>query len=224
MILLLETATDLCSIGIGQDGQLLSLVEIAERADHAARINELILEACRQAGCRLAELDAVALSRGPGSYTSLRVGTATAKGICFALDKPLIAIDTLEALARAAQQEEHASFLYCPMIDARRMEVYTAFYDQDMQVIKTAHPLVVEAGVFDAFLEAGYRIVLAGNGAEKCRPVLPDSILFSGVDCSAVHLALPAQQAFQNQAFEDLAYFEPFYLKPPNITQAKKRL
>lgn len=224
LILLLETATDICSVGLSRAGELLSLAEIDERADHAAKINELILQACREAGCTLAALDAVAVSTGPGSYTSLRVGTATAKGICFALDKPLIAVDTLGAIARAVRQEPTKKYLYGPMIDARRMEVYTAFYDSNLHLLEAAHPLVVEAGVFDHYLQQGFQVMLAGNGAPKCSAVLPDSILISEVICSAAHLSAPAQEAFHNQAFADLAYYEPFYLKPANITQSKKRL
>lgn len=223
-ILLLETATDICSIGICRDEKLLSLVQIGEQADHVAKINELILSACKEAGCKLGEIDAVALSKGPGSYTSLRVGTATAKGICFALDKPLIAVDTLESIARASRQTTAGKYLYSPMIDARRMEVYTTFFDQDDQVLEAAHALVVDASVFDKYLEQGYQIIIAGNGAEKCLPVLPDRVQLVEVSCSAAHLVMLANLAFQAGQFEDIAYFEPFYLKPPNITKAKKRL
>jgi tRNA threonylcarbamoyladenosine biosynthesis protein TsaB len=223
-LLLLETATDICSIGIGRNGQLSGLVEIDERADHAARINELILEACRQADCALTDIDAVAVSKGPGSYTSLRVGTATAKGICYALDKPLIAVDTLEAIARAGRQSTEGKWLYAPMIDARRMEVYTTFFDQDFEVLKAAHPLIVEPDVFSAYTERGFQIVLAGNGSEKCLEILPDNMLWQDVKCSARHLLQLAGEAFQNGQFEQIAYFEPFYLKKPNITKSKKRL
>lgn len=203
---------------------MLSLVEIGERADHAARINELILQACKEAGCTLAEIAAVALSRGPGSYTSLRVGTATAKGICFALNKPLLAVDTLQAIARASRQGDSEKCLYAPMIDARRMEVYTTFYDGHLRVLEPAHPLVVTSEVFSTYLENGYRIVISGNGAEKCIPVLPGEIRFNPVFCSAAHLAAPAHRRFRRNQFEELAYYEPFYLKSPNITQSRRRL
>lgn len=225
LLLLIETATDICSIGISRDEALLSLVEIDERADHAARINELILRACKEAGCTLAEVDAVAISKGPGSYTSLRVGTATAKGICYALDKPLIAVDTLESIARASRQQDgEEKWLYSPMIDARRMEVYTTFYDRDLRVLEATHPLVVESDVFASYLEEGYRVVIAGNGSEKCLEVLPESVIWKEVTCSAAHLLVPALRAYREQEFADIAYFEPFYLKKPNITKSKKRL
>ena len=224
MILLLETATDICSIGISRGRELLGLVEIGDRADHAARINELILRVCAQAGCKLTDLDAVAISQGPGSYTSLRVGLATAKGICFALNKPLIAVDTLTAIAKASRQEENDKFLYCPMIDARRMEVYTAFFDATFQRLKAPHPLIVDEETFAAYLEDGYQPVIAGNGAEKCRTVLPASIRYVEVRCSAGHLVEEAFNRFLKGQFEDLAYFEPTYLKPPNVTKSKRRL
>ena len=224
MLLLLETATDICSIGISRNGEILSLVEIGERIDQAARINELILRACEEAATTLDKLDAVAISRGPGSYTSLRVGTATAKGICFALDKPLIAVDTLHSIALASRQEGSSKILYCPMIDARRMEVYTSFYNEKFKLVKAAHPLIVKSDSFATFMEQGYQIALAGNGAQKCLSILPESVFYQDIKCSAAHLSQLAQTAYREKKFEDLAYFEPLYLKPPNITKAKKRL
>jgi tRNA threonylcarbamoyladenosine biosynthesis protein TsaB len=225
IILILETATDICSIGISREKELLSLVEIDERADHAARINELILEACRQANCTLKDLDAVAISKGPGSYTSLRVGTATAKGICYALQLPLIAIDTLTALARASSaQVANENALYCPMIDARRMEVYTAWFDAALNSRRPPHPLIIDADIFEKELEKGRKVVLSGNGAPKCRAVLPAEIEILPIICSAAHLVFDAHLAYQTQQFEDIAYFEPLYLKPPNITKPKSRL
>lgn len=224
MLLLLETSTDICSIGVSRAGELLSLVEIDDR-NHAARINELILQACREANCTLQDIAAVVISKGPGSYTSLRVGTATAKGICYALNIPLIAVDTLRSLAQAAaQQTGIQQAQYCPMIDARRMEVYTAFYDQELQLLQPAHPLIVEADTFDEQLAHGFQVVLCGNGAEKCREILPESVEILPIKCSAAHLVNDAHRAFQQQDFEDIAYFEPLYLKPPNITKPKKRL
>ncbi|MCB0628177.1 MAG: tRNA (adenosine(37)-N6)-threonylcarbamoyltransferase complex dimerization subunit type 1 TsaB [Lewinella sp.] len=224
MLLLLETATDICSIGISREDELLSLVEIDERADHAARINELILQACREAVCTLKDIQAVALSKGPGSYTSLRVGTATAKGICYALNLPLIAVDTLTTLIQASMQEGATDVLYCPMIDARRMEVYTAWYDTQLNLLKPPHPLIIEADTFAEQLAADTRIILSGNGAPKCRSILPTDIEISPVVCSAAHLVSEAHRAFREQRFEDIAYFEPLYLKPPNITKPRQRL
>lgn len=223
-ILLIETATDICSVGIWSQDEVVALREISERADHAARINELILKICREAGVALTDLDAVAVSSGPGSFTSLRVGTATAKGMCFGLDIPLIAVDTLSALALATHTPQVPKTLYCPMIDARRMEVYTSFYDGQMRQLVPPHALIITPDSFATYLDAGYRVVLSGNGAEKCLSVLPASIEFSPVYCSAIHLAPLALKAYTEERFADLAYFEPYYLKSPNITKAKKKL
>lgn len=223
MLLLLETSTDICSIGISRANELLSLVEIDGR-NHAARINELILQACREAGCSLQEIKAVVISKGPGSYTSLRVGTATAKGICYALNIPLIAVDTLSSLARASWQADAGQTQYYPMIDARRMEVYTACFDQDLKLLQPPHPLIVEADTFAEPLANGTHLVLSGNGAEKCGKILPDTVQILPVLCSAAHLVHDAHLAYQQQTFEDIAYFEPLYLKPPNITKPKRRL
>lgn len=225
-ILLIETATDICSVALTIGEEIVALKEIGQRADHAARINQLILQVCAAGDITLPDLDAVALSSGPGSFTSLRIGTATAKGICYALDKPLIVVDTLGALARASRQlsPPDGPTLYCPMIDARRMEVYTAFYGQDMQLLSPPHALIITPESFDEQLRAGYQIVLSGNGAEKCLSVLPDTIGFAPIYCSATHLAAPAGEAWQKQDFADIAYFDPRYLKSPNITKAKKRL
>lgn len=222
-ILHIETATDICSIGISQDETLLALQEITHFADHASKIT-LLIEACLQeAKLSLNDLDAVAVSQGPGSYTALRIGVSTAKGICYALNKPLIAVDTLQALALATFNAERKDALYCPMIDARRMEVYAAIFDQANQIVEEATALKIEADSFDVYFKAGQDLVFAGDGAEKCKSVFTGAFAhFSPIVCSARHLIPLALQAFQNQQFSDLAYFEPFYLKPPNITTPKQ--
>ncbi|MCB0578633.1 MAG: tRNA (adenosine(37)-N6)-threonylcarbamoyltransferase complex dimerization subunit type 1 TsaB [Phaeodactylibacter sp.] len=225
LILLIETATDICSIGLSRGSRLLSIHQAEAGYQHAGQITLLISRCLEEAGASLAGLDAVALSSGPGSYTSLRVGAATAKGICYSLDKPLIVVDTLQALALAALRQEREEALYYPMIDARRMEVYTAGFDASNEQIAPPQALVIEKHVFSEQLQAGHRIVLSGNGAEKCRPVLPGgNILYSPVTCSAAHLLPLALTAFEREKFEDAAYYSPFYLKPPNITKPRPRL
>lgn len=210
---------------ISRDQQVLSLQESAGAYDHASQITILIETAAREAGIKLPELDALAVSQGPGSYTGLRIGTSTAKGICYALDKPLIAVDTLQALALASQQAEDQDMLYCPMIDARRMEVYAAVFDQNNFAIRETQAIKVELDTFDDFFAKGQTVAFAGNGAEKCKAVLTSPLAhFRSVVCSAKHLVPIAVQKFQQQAFEDVAYFEPFYLKPPNITTPRKNL
>lgn len=224
-ILNIETATDICSVCVSDGATVLSLREAEERYDHAARITLLIQACMRESDLTLSQLDAVAVSGGPGSYTGLRIGTAVAKGICYALEKPLIAVDTLQSLALASYRAMLKTALYCPMIDARRMEVYTAVYDHALQQLAAPRALVVEPTSFDSYRQEGHDIVLAGNGAEKCRAVLPaDGFYYAEVRCSARHLVGPAVAAYEAGQFVDTAYFSPFYLKPPNITRARKKL
>lgn len=225
LILHIETATDICSIGLSRGDQLLSIHNAETGYQHAAQITLLIQRCLEEAGVRLIELDAVALSSGPGSYTSLRVGAATAKGICYSLDKPLIAVDTLQSLALASLKQEREEALYYPMIDARRMEVYTAGFDAANEQIEAPQAVIVDEFTFSEQLRAGHRIVLSGNGAEKCRSVLADKdIFYSQVACSAAHLLPLALRALEQGAFEDMAYYSPNYLKPPNITKPRPRL
>lgn len=225
IILHIESATDICSIGISQDERLLAIEEITQFSDHASKITLLIQACLQRAQFTLQDLDAVAISRGPGSYTALRVGVSTAKGICYALHKPLLAIDTLQALAHATHLAEPRDALYCPMIDARRMEVYCAIFDAQNRSIQEAQALQIEAETFDAYFQNHQHLIFSGNGAEKCKTVLTTPLAhFQPVLCSARHLIPLALQAFEKQQFEDLAYFEPFYLKPPNITIPRKNV
>ncbi len=224
-ILNIETSTGICSVGISRDGEMLSLRESPQQYDHASQIT-LLIDACTsEAKLQLNELEAVAVSRGPGSYTALRIGTSVAKAICYTLDIPLIAIDTLQSLAMATYQLEKAKALYIPMIDARRMEVYTAVYDHSGQQLEAPRSLVVTADSFQPFRESGKMLIFSGNGAPKCETVLSSpEMRYSQVECSATHLMPLAEEKFKNQQFEDSAYYEPFYLKPPNITKPKKIL
>ncbi len=225
LLLLIETATDLCSIGISDGLELLSLQQAPEGYQHAGQITLLIERGLQEAGLTLADIEGLALSSGPGSYTSLRVGAATAKGICYALDKPLVAVDTLQSLALAALRQEREEALYFPMIDARRMEVYTAGFDAANECISPPQAMVVEPDSFSAYLQAGQTIVLAGNGAAKCQGSLPnEGIIYTSIFCSAAHLLPLALPAFEAGRFADPAYYSPFYLKPPNITVPKKLL
>ncbi|TXB63008.1 tRNA (adenosine(37)-N6)-threonylcarbamoyltransferase complex dimerization subunit type 1 TsaB [Phaeodactylibacter luteus] len=225
-ILLLETATDTCSVALGDGLQVIARKDASAPRQHAAEIT-LLIDAClKEAGWQLPELDAVALSSGPGSYTSLRVGTSVAKGICYALDKPMIAVDTLQALALASLQAEREEGVYFPMIDARRMEVYTAPFDAQNAPQGKAEAVIMEAGTFEEWHRRGIPVILSGNGAEKCRAVLPeDGVIFSAVGQCAAPMLLPlALRAFEAGAFSDTAYYSPFYLKPPNVTVSKKKL
>lgn len=233
----METATEVCSVALSVDGRVVALEEDTDLSNHAARLTLLIQQCVRSAGLPLRELDAVAVSRGPGSYTSLRVGASTAKGLCYALGKPLIAVDTLQALAEQTFLARNlpavptgAALLAMPMLDARRKEVWTAVYNQDLQAMVPAQPLVLEHDLFEIFLQSipdsttNNVYIAAGNGVKK----LGSERIFEKVvagpvqRCSAAYLAASAQRLFEIIDFQDVAYFEPFYMKDPNITVSSK--
>lgn len=225
LILNIETATEVCSVGLSKGQQLIGLKENFQQYSHASQITILIRQCLEEAGYSLTDLDAVAVSKGPGSFTALRIGIATAKGICYSLEKPLIAIDTLQAIALGCFLKKKKEALYCPMIDARRMEVYTAFYTASNEPLQEAKALIVDAHAFEAQIAAKQSVVFCGNGAEKCRSVLQaEWFEFSQTTCSAAHMPILSNKAFTAKEFVDLAYFEPFYLKSPNITTPKKLL
>lgn len=224
-ILNIETATEICSICISRNEEILARAATDESYQHAARITLLIEQCAREAGVRLSELDALAVSRGPGSYTALRIGLSAAKGIAYALDKPVIAIDTLQALALATAQLARKDARYYPMIDARRMEVYTAPFDRQGQALGEPAAKVISEDTFRSDIEAGRLLILSGNGAAKCQSVLTsEQIEFVELLNDSAHLVPLAHRAFQARDFVDIAYFAPFYLKSPNITVPKKKL
>ena len=226
MILSIDTATKICSVSIANAGQILTIQENTEGFSHASKLTTLIQKACEAAQIQLTDLDAIAVSIGPGSYTGLRIGLSTVKGICFALNKPLIAIDTLKALSVASQSTtDFENALYVPMIDARRMEVYTVFYDKNDAIVEPKQSFIIDENSFSKLLGQYDKIVLSGDGAEKCKELLnSEQFHYTEIICSAKHLAPLAFTAFQNKDFADLAYIEPTYFKPPNITKPKSRL
>ena len=232
-ILLIETATEVCSVGLSVDGCVRAVAEEPPPARHAAQLTLLIQDCLQQAGSTLAELDAVAVSSGPGSYTGLRVGASVAKGICYALSKPLIAVNTLDALAagmRSAQADSGEDVLFMPMLDARRQEVWTAVCDHRLRRLTPPEVLILENNLF-SFLEkktgisAGVkRLILGGNGSVKVEKGvnLSGPVIFSVLQCAAAFLSGEAEGKFKESDFEDVVYFEPVYMKPPNITAPKK--
>lgn len=221
-ILSIETGTEVCSVALAEDGELVSLRESgAEGRAHANQLGLFIDEVLRENGMDADELDAVAVGSGPGSYTGLRIGVSTAKGICYALGRPLIAVDSLQALARIAMEEYEAGIidlddpqkvLLAPMIDARRMEVYTRLFDTALvpQGETCAHILTEES--FAEVFAAGRELLVFGNGAQKCADLLPQA-RFARIASSARGIVSLAEAAFQAGDFVDTAYFEPFYLK-----------
>lgn len=226
LILNIESATDTCSVALSHGIDVVCFRESEETFAHS-KVLTLLIEECMNAhGTRLKDLDAVAISSGPGSYTSLRVGSSVAKGICYALGKPMIALDTLQTIAYAtALKEKNNDAVYAPMIDARRMEVYTAHFDSGGNRMNSTQAEVINENSYSKIFQSKKNIIFCGNGAEKCREVLNSPYAhFSDVQCSALYLPYFAVQAFEAGAFEDMAYFEPEYFKAPNITKSKKRL
>ena len=225
ILLHIESATDICSVALSRGKELLSIRESKGSRSHASQITLFIEEALDLAGLKISDVSALVLSEGPGSYTSLRVGMSVAKGICFGLDVPLIAVNTLHSLACAARDKHPGFDLICPMIDARRMEVYASLYDDQMHLLHENRPVILEADSFDTYFNSGRSILFCGNGAHKSRDLYGDrNCLFSSVECSAKNLVEPGFDSFVKEAFEDFAYFAPNYIKSPNITMAKKRL
>jgi len=219
LILQIETATTSCSVALAQDGVVLGFKQVNQRNIHAEVITLFIEELIGAHRFKYNELDAIAVSSGPGSYTGLRIGVSTAKGLCFALDKPLIAIETLVAMADGLINTDHADIdhdaLLCPMIDARRMEVFTAVFTAGGKKIKPTAAEIIDTGSFADLLLTN-KMLFFGDGAEKCREVLgahPNARFITDFTNSAVHLTQKALGKFRNREFEDLAYFEPYYLK-----------
>lgn len=225
LILNIEAATNVCSICLSRGGEVLSLHESEGQNEHSRVITLLIDQCMTDAGLKLTDLDAVAISEGPGSYTSLRVGFSTAKGLCFALNIPLISVSTLASLAHAAfEAVKDSSALYCAMIDARRMEVYAAIFDADGNEILPPTPMIIDGSSFEGYFSEGKKIVFCGNGAEKCKTVLAsDMAMFSGIfNNNSSYLIKGSLIAFSHKIFADTAYAVPHYLKPPNITSARQ--
>jgi tRNA threonylcarbamoyladenosine biosynthesis protein TsaB len=216
LLLLIETATTACSVALLQQSEVLAVKELNERNIHAEVITIFIQDVFTAANKSYADLDAVVVSSGPGSYTGLRIGISTAKGLCYALGKPLIAIETLQAMADGmAAQIKDKSVLLCPMIDARRMEVYTALFDATGNRLKPTTAEVIDENSFADLLQT-HKVLFFGDGAAKCKAILSqhDNTMFNtDLVNSAVHLATRAYEAYQAERFEDVAYFEPFYLK-----------
>ena len=220
LILNLETATTVCSVSLAKDGVLLALKEINGDYSHAENLTLFIEDVLQHANIKLKDVDAIAVSKGPGSYTGLRIGVSTAKGLCYSIDKPLIAINTLEHMAFSYSYNlfhftPPPKTLYCPMIDARRMEVYCALYDKDNNCVMPTAALIIDEHSFDEYLK-DYVICFFGDGSAKCEDALfsKENTRFTiGEFPSAKNMILLSQQAYINKNFEDIAYFEPFYLK-----------
>ena len=217
-ILNIETSTRVCSVAVSVDGTIVSLKESHTENSHAEQITLFSQEVMKEVGLSVDDLDAVAVSMGPGSYTGLRIGVSTAKGYCYGADIPLIAIGTLEAMAAGMSgkiKSVNDNYILCPMIDARRMEVYAALFNEQVDEIRETKAVVVDENSFSDTL-GNNEVWFAGDGAPKCKDVLSGSKNARFLDDfhpSASYLGPIAEYKFQNSQFEDTAYFEPFYLK-----------
>jgi tRNA threonylcarbamoyladenosine biosynthesis protein TsaB len=226
VILQIETATSICSVALSVSGKTTHVAELNEPNAHAAKLTRLIEQVIKEASLTLADLDAIAVSKGPGSYTGLRIGVSTAKGLCYGLEIPLIAIDSLHSLAAGFLLETDlaANTMLYPMIDARRLEVYTAVFDRDLLLVQPTKAQIIDLNYFDA-LTPDVPLVLFGDGADKFKDMFAGKAniqVVSDFKQSAAFLSKPAYEAFLNSNFEDIAYFEPFYLKDFVPMKSKK--
>lgn len=231
MILCIETGTDICSVGIARDGELMSLRESDQGRDHAKQVAVFVDELLRETGVKPDELDAVAVGMGPGSYTGLRIGVSFAKGLCYGLNIPLLAVGSLEALTDVAIKDYEAGIIQvegwdeaflCPMVDARRMEVYTQIFNSRCEAQSEVSAEIITEDSFSQWRAKG-KLVIFGNGAAKCQEMLPDAI-YIDVAPSARGLTRIAHQLFVAGKTVDIAYFEPFYLKDFVVIPSKKKL
>ena len=245
-IILIETSTALCSVALAEDGAVTAYRESSAPKAHASLTAVFVQEVLAERGIGLNDCDAVCVSMGPGSYTGLRVGVSTAKGLCFGSGKPLIAVGTLDTLVAqsfssaeagalgynplrgstfaSASAGENFGYRYViPMIDARRMEVYAAVFEKGKQITETA-PAIIDENSFAEYLEQGPCLFI-GDGAGKCADVIKHpNAQFCQCHPKASAMLSPAQQALNEKRFEDVAYFEPFYLKEFVATVSKKKL
>lgn len=215
IILNIETATTMCSVSLANNGELIACKEIDNGYTHAENLHVFINDLLIQGKVMPSRLDAIAVGSGPGSYTGLRIGASTAKGLVYSLQKPLIAVNTLSTMALAAKEKLNGDTLLCPMLDARRMEVYCAIFDNDLNVIKeTSAQIITEENL--TYFAVNKPMAFFGDGMPKCKSLLqnlPGASFVEGVVPSSKQLAKLSYEKFKLQQFEDLAYFEPFYLK-----------
>lgn len=216
MILLLETATPVCSVVLTEGNKVLAQRSSDDAQAHSARLAVYINEVVAEANRTMQDIEAVCVSSGPGSYTGLRIGVSAAKGLCYALEKPLLAVPSLLSMA-AQYYIEHPDYkgLVCPMIDARRMECYAAIFDAKLNVLKETSADIIEPGIYDEWLNMD-AVTFIGNGAEKTQDILsvhPNAKWENSFVISALGMIHLAQEKLRLGQIEDTAYFEPFYLK-----------
>lgn len=211
----METSTTLCSVALADNGRIVAIREANEGYTHSENLHVFIKDVLQEAGVKPADLLAVAVGAGPGSYTGLRIGVSAAKGLAYTLNIPLIAESTLRIMTNDPLISKTEANYYCPMLDARRMEVYCAIYDGSLQEIKPVSAQILDGELPDYF-RSEQPVIFFGEGMPKCREhlkQLPGANFIEGIVPSARQLAPLAQASFNEKRFEDVAYFEPFYLK-----------
>jgi len=226
-ILLIETATEVCSVAVSNDNEIIFSEIETKGPSHAVLLGQFVDEAMKSVNSKGIKLDAVAVSCGPGSYTGLRIGVSEAKGLCYGLNIPLIAINTLKIMAYGISKDKviGKDTLLCPMIDARRMEVYDILYNYKHEEVKPVSADIIDENSFSEFLKEN-RILFFGNGAEKCKSVLqhPNALFIDNMYPQAENMAKLANEAYTRNLFVDAAYFEPFYLKEFVATTPKNKV
>ncbi len=222
-ILSIETATKSGSVAIHRDGNLIGIQQYNIEKSHSSLVQVLISQLLENTGITRVEIEAIAVSAGPGSYTGLRIGVSSAKGLCYALNIPLIAVNTLVAMAHQVNNYNSEAYLLCPMIDARRLEVYCLIANQKGKTIEETNAKIIDESSFANVLE-GEKMLFFGDGAEKCKPIIthPNAIFIDNIIPSAHEIGILAEAKYQQNDFEDVAYYEPFYLKEFRIAKPKK--
>jgi tRNA threonylcarbamoyladenosine biosynthesis protein TsaB len=229
-ILCIDTATDVCSIAITSGTKVEFIRESGNERSHAVQLAVYIDELLKEVKTSVDELDAIAISRGPGSYTGLRIGVSTAKGLCYGGNLPLISVSTLQSMCYGIPQEfieekNLSDFYFAPMLDARRMEVYTSVYNSDYSLIQGIKAEIINESSYLNYLE-NKPVLFFGEGAPKTKEILnhPNAVFYDHFKHSAKYMAIIAIQKLKEQKFEDVAYFEPFYLKDFITTTSKKNI
>jgi len=234
IILNIESATSACSVAISRDGQLLGVKESNEDKSHARLLTVFIEDLLKTNNLKPKDITAIAVSKGPGSYTGLRIGVSTAKGLCYATDSKLIAVNTLQAMSYGIIQKirnneinipDTEDVILCPMIDARRMEVYSAFFNLNGEFIRDVKAEVIDTNSFSDILE-NTKMVFFGDGSEKLTKTIihKNAIFIKDFYPSSEYMISLSHEAFKKNDFVDLAYFEPFYLKDFIATKPKKNI
>lgn len=232
LILNLETSSENCSASIAEDGLVLGSMQCSENKSHASVLTVLIQELLLKHSLQFNQLNALAVSKGPGSYTGLRIGVSVAKGLCYGGNKPLIAINTLRSMMNGIKCDTENfdekftdNAVFCPMLDARRLEVYMATFAKSGEMLTSTCAEIINETSLGQVLEKN-QVIFFGSGADKCKDIIkhPNAVFIGGFEVKASHMAQLAEEAFRKNKFEDVAYFEPFYLKDFVATLPKRKI